>query len=637
MARQQNRWSRRGRSIVELLEQRRLLSAVSSIFFAKDPQAAGNGPDSIVTADFNGDSLPDLAVADQDGSPSPTVDVLLNEGGGIFAPAESLTVQSTPKALAEGDLRNDGKIDLVSANEFGHSVSVLLGNGDGSFQAADNIALGSTVYPVGVAIGDVTGDGIPDIVVASSGGFFGGFSGIIIIPGNGDGTFKAPQQIALGNGTDAVALADLSNNNLLDIVAANGEDDTLNVLMSNGNGTFQPATTLAVGNTPKSVTAADLTNDGTIDLVVTNGGAPTNQNPSHTISILMGNGDGTFQPQEVVSVGSNPYDAVVADFNGDGIPDLAVANRSDSTVSVMLGNGNGTFQPAMVVQTGTFDEGIVAADFDRKGDIELATADLGTPEQTQGDVTVLLQTPFISEANGTLTVVGDVGPDAIDVNTDGDGNLIASLNGQEAAPIAISSLSLVIAKGTQGADSITIDSGVTVPASVLGGKGADTLYASNSANDTLFGGKGHNSITGAGRANASIPAATGNDLLMGGIGPDSISAGDGNDTIQGGYGNDSLTGGPGADIMQGGPGADSLVAGDGPNSLYGGTGPDDLVGTVTGGQLLSGGRGFDTIDSNTNSDSPADTLLGGRGNDTIIHGPNDLGNGGGQNDSITTS
>src|SRR5580658_9512844 len=100
MARQQNHLSRRGRSIVELLEQRRLLSVVSSIFFAQDPQAVGNGPDSIVTADFNGDGLPDLAVANITANPTPTISVLLNEGNGTFAPAENLTVQSTPKALA---------------------------------------------------------------------------------------------------------------------------------------------------------------------------------------------------------------------------------------------------------------------------------------------------------------------------------------------------------------------------------------------------------------------------------------------------------------------------------------------------------------------------------------------------------
>ena len=140
-----------------------------------------------------------------------------------------------------------------------------------------------------------------------------------------------------GAGTDSVAVGDLTGDGIQDIVTANRVDDTVSVFLGNGDGTFQPPKTYSVGDRVWVVKLADVTNDGRLDILTVNKG-------SNTISVLLNNGDGTFQPQIVIPAGTRPSDLTVADVNGDGIPDLIFSNYAADTISVLLGNGNGTFQ-----------------------------------------------------------------------------------------------------------------------------------------------------------------------------------------------------------------------------------------------------------------------------------------------------
>ena len=242
-------------------------------------------------------------------------------------------------SVAVADVNDDGKPDLVLAECDYDSVSVLLGNGDGTFQTAVLYGSGGP-YPSSVAVADVNGDGKPDIVVAN---YSNGTVGVLL--GNGDGTF----QTAVTYGDPAaysVAVADVNGDGKLDLLTAN-EDGNVGVLLGNGDGTFQTAATYGSGGTrPISVAVADVNGDGNPDVLVANIN-------SSSLGVLLGNGNGTFQTALTYGTGGDaPYSIAVADVNGDGKPDVVAANYSSASVGVLLGNGDGTFQSAATYNSG---------------------------------------------------------------------------------------------------------------------------------------------------------------------------------------------------------------------------------------------------------------------------------------------
>jgi hypothetical protein len=251
-------------------------------------------------------------------------------------------------ALTAADVNGDGKLDLVLANG---GVGVLLGNGDGTFQAAANYASGGD-NAESVAVADVNGDGIPDLLVANECAGdceFDERGAVGVLLGNGDGTFQAAVSYDTGGFlANSVAVGDVNGDGKPDLVVAN--QNSVGVLLGNGDGTFQPA--LSYGSGGLSVAVADVNGDGKPDLVVAGCGG---------VCILLGNGDGTFKP----AVSYNPGGSIavtVADVNGDGKPDLLVANECDSSspdcrygsAGVLLGNGDGTFQAAVSYDTGGY-------------------------------------------------------------------------------------------------------------------------------------------------------------------------------------------------------------------------------------------------------------------------------------------
>jgi hypothetical protein len=307
-------------------------------------------------------------------------------GGQIaFAPAVSYNPGPASFSVAVADLRRSGKLDLVvtnyceTVNQSGNcageegGVSVLLGNGDGTFQPAVMYATGAP-FAASVAVGDVNGDGVPDLVVADVwqtfhqfGGFFPG--GVSVLLGNGDGTFQPPVVYGSdGVSAYSVALADLRNNGKLDIIVTHTYDDettvvgSVSVLLGNGDGTFQPAADYDSGGAvAASLAIGDVNGDGIRDLVVQNYCQDNCGNRHGGAGVLLGNGDGTFQPAVVYDSGGNFADSVaLADLRGNGILDVVVANRTTdglggwkhSNVGVLLGNGNGTFQTAVTYPVG---------------------------------------------------------------------------------------------------------------------------------------------------------------------------------------------------------------------------------------------------------------------------------------------
>ena len=180
-------------------------------------------------------------------------------------------------------------------------------------------------------MGDVNGDGKPDLAVADQGS-----NAVSVLLGNGDGTFQAQKTFATGSAPRSVSLGDVNGDGNLDLVVANEGSNSVSVLLGNGNGSFQGQRTFAAGAAPTAVALGDVTGDAKLDLVVAN--LATNN-----VSVLLGNGDGTFQAQSGFAAGSQPFAVALGDGNGDGKLDLVVANESSGTASVLLGNVVGNF------------------------------------------------------------------------------------------------------------------------------------------------------------------------------------------------------------------------------------------------------------------------------------------------------
>jgi hypothetical protein len=452
---------------LELLESRILLS-----FIAPLASEAGPTPRAVAVGDFNGDGIPDLITANE-GSSSlivpGNVSVLLGNGDGTFRPGQTLQTRPFPQpwavavgnfdrdskldfavidnheqgtlgvflgngdgtfepaglyrtsalggtsGLAAADLRGNGVDDLIVVNPsdgfngFG-SVAVFLANGDGSFQPPQEFAAG--LRPTSVAVGDFNGDGIPDLVVASS--IRGDFLSVLL--GNGDGTFQAPRFLGGSHQANAVMVGDFTGAGKADLALA--EVGGVEVLLGNGDGTFQPATHYALGqDEAQSVLAADLTGAGKLDLVTADSGLFASA--GRDVSMFMGNGDGTFQAPRRYLAGVKPFALTVDDFNGDGIPDLAVVNRdfNASNVVVLLGNGDGTFAKVSRVPTTVSTAGAAGGDFTGNGipDDLAQIFDSGVNIVLgNGDGTFRAGATYLLPQTPTAIALGDF---------DGDGNL----------------------------------------------------------------------------------------------------------------------------------------------------------------------------------------------------------------------
>ena len=337
----------------------------------------------------------DLAVVN---SGSNTVSVLLGNGNGTFQTQQTFAAGSSGQnSVAVGDFNGDGKTDLAVANYASGSVSVLLGNGNGTFQTQQTFATGAS--PESVVVGDFNGDGNADLAVANYGS-----NTLSVLLGNGNGTFQTQQTFATGSGPDSIVVGDFNGDGKEDLAVVNRNSNTVSVFLGNGNGTFQAQQTFATGSLPYSLTAGDFNGDGKVDLAVANYG-------SNTLSILLGNGNGTFQPQQTYATGASPESIAVGDFNGDGNADLAVADSASGEVSVFLGNGNGTFQAQQTFATGAGPDSVAVGDFNGDGNADLAVVNYGSNTISvllgNGNGTFQTQRTFATGSSPWSLAVGD--------------------------------------------------------------------------------------------------------------------------------------------------------------------------------------------------------------------------------------
>ncbi|MGI8687688.1 MAG: FG-GAP repeat domain-containing protein [Thermomicrobiales bacterium] len=538
----------------------------------------GIDPQAIAVADLNGDGKQDLVVAN---CFSNTVSVLLGKGDGTFTPAPGspIAVGTCPEAVVLTDLNGDGKPDLVVSNYNDGTVSLFLGNGNGTFtpKAGSPFAAGST--PNFLAVGDVTGDGKKDIVVTNTNA-----NTVSVLAGDGNGGFGAPTAIATGSQPFGVALGDVDGAHGLDILVANSGDNTVSVLLNNGSGAFSPApgSPITVGNTPQEIALGKINADNALDFAVTNLSDVTNPSDG-SVSVFLNNNNGTgaftqAAGSPIVFPNTSPVAIALDDINNDSKLDLVVSDSASFGTYVLTGNGNGTFsavpgQPT--ITGGVFPIAVAVADVNGDGKKDILTVN-------GGDNTISVS---LGNGVGAFTTISP----SLPLNLGGSGAALGDFNGDGKPDIAVSRgqgtlfVNLGLGNGTfNTVGPFTVGYGVSTTATGdVNGDGKQDIVsvAAGTPNMvTVLLGDGHGGFTTApGSPFSAGGSCSGTGLVvadLNGDGKQDLAIPDCNGNVDLYYGNGNGTFTAGASIT-GLTGADAIAAAD-----LRGLGRKDLI--VTG-------------------------------------------------------
>jgi beta-lactam-binding protein with PASTA domain len=462
-------------------------------------------PQSIVVGDFNGDGIPDIAAGSNG-----YVSILIGNGNGTFKAANNLAALSNNQLMAAAAFETGKPTGILTVSNSASptdNTQLILSDGSGGeiVEVPFSLPCGSASA---VLTADFNGDGKPDFVAACQ---VSGNSVLAIFLGNGNGTFGAPTIIPTGDTILAIGAGNIRGNGKTDIavvgvLSGTSSMQTITVYENDGSGNFTggPSVT-STGVSPTSMVVADFNGDGKSDLALANSGG-------NNVTILLGDGKGSFTQAASPQTGSSPSSIAVGDFNGDGIPDLAVANSGDNTVTILQGNGDGTFTAAATPPTGNAPSALAVGAFITGGKPGVAVANSGA---TGGSVTVLNSQPA-QMATATATGVSPAGSGAhlVEASYPGDSNYAASVSGttslsgagqvtvpnvvgdtQAAATTAITGAGLAVGTVTQQSSS-TVASG-------------DVISESPSAGTSVNSGSAVNLVVSTGSAQVTVPNVVG--------------------------------------------------------------------------------------------------------------------------------
>jgi hypothetical protein len=527
----------------------------------------GNLPESIATGDLNGDGNADVVVANEtDG----TIEILYGNGDGTFKAPVTYTAVPSPTCVVLADLTNDLHLDIVVASSTEAEAVVFLGNGNGTFQPPIDVTLPQipVAGPDSIAIADINGDGNADLVEASNDG-----GAIYILLGQGNGQFQLGSTINSPATLFAVAATDVNGDGHADIIYT--YSDAVGVLLNNGSGGFAPPELYSVGNFPTSIAVGKLTGSLHADIVVTN-------EHYNTVSVLLGNGNGHFQLARNFAAGNNPFQAVISDVNGDGNPDLLVVDAGSSDypgnqLATLLGNGSGGFAAPVFSAVGNYPRSLVAVDLNGDGNPDVVVAD-----GIDNTLSVLLNNgkAKVTMSGNTVSITGSTSSNDVNI-TASNGEVTLNINGSTMTYSA-SAVGVIDIKLGAGDDSINLMPGIPA-VSVFGGAGNDTIMAMN-AGDTVNGGGGNDMVVGGNVPGGQLNGGAGNDTVMGGGNDAMLMGGAGTDLLEGSHKTETLNGGGGNDTVSSSTGHDSIRGGPGDNIILDGGSKKD---TVDGGPGLS--------------------------------------------------
>ena len=445
-----------------------------------DYEDGGLQPYSVATGDLDGDGELDLVASNYYGG----VGIFLGVGDGTFGARVEVPAGGTPISTTIGDWNQDGKADLAVANYGGAAVSVLLGAGDGTFQSAISYPAGNAPYSVASADFDRDGDldlSTTDALDAT----------VSVLLGNGDGTFATRAAYPVGTNASAQALADLDRDGRIDIAVANYVDSTVSILLGQGDGTFLAGATLSTDISPTGIALVDFDRDGLWDLVTAN-------NEHSSVSVFLGHGDATFAPRVDFGGGSVARAVTAGDFDRDGRPDLAIANLGGPQVSLLLNRCSAVTcgAPAFAdwvgspLAAGSMPVDAAVADFDRDGIADLAVVG------NAGSLRVFFGQPGGEYASPVEHAVGGspYGIETADLDRDGDVDVVVA---------AYSDVRILLGDGVGGfAPAVAYAAGAGAVASVIADfdrDGALDLAVADYAAGTvsLLRGNGDGSFQGA--------------------------------------------------------------------------------------------------------------------------------------------
>ena len=298
------------------------------LFYLFATYTVGKNPTSVTTADFNQDGLTDLITTNIS---SNSLSVLFGNGDGTFKESAQIDISKDPRALTLDDFNKDGLLDIAVACSGSDQVAVLYGSPQGHFRIGPRYAVHRT--PVSIASGDVNGDGTIDLAVALRN------DKIVLLLGDGDGTFREGARYEYGDTPTSLAMRDLNGDGKQDLVVTNGGpmSSAVSIWLGKGDGAFLTPTDYRTGKRPLVAGFADFNNDRRTDLLVING-------EMDSFTTFMGNGDGTFQKGRDFGADSGPVYGLAGDFDGDSFADVAIANVQSNNVSILFGRGDGSFR-----------------------------------------------------------------------------------------------------------------------------------------------------------------------------------------------------------------------------------------------------------------------------------------------------